>query len=106
MKVEASAMPVSSFTIQKVEEQAELRFYANVEEVIVPAADGKDAYTQYRYDEYIITRPWKDSLVSEVESNYDAWFRQAKAEDEMKNPPNVNQLRADIDYVMVMADLI
>ena len=106
MKVEASAMPVSSFTIQKVEEQAELRFYANVEEVIVPAADGKDAYTQYRYDEYIITRPWKDSLVSEVESNYDAWFRQAKAEDEMKNPPNVNQLRADIDYVMVMVDPI
>ena len=89
-----------------MEEQAELRFYANVEEVIVPAADGKDAYTQYRYDEYIITRPWKDSLVSEVESNYDAWFRQAKAADDRKNPPNVHQPRAATEYALVMADLI
>lgn len=87
-------------------EQAELRFYANVEEVTVPADDGKDAYTQYKYDEYIIMRPWRESLITEIESNYDAWFRQAKAEEEDKNPPDVNQLRADIDYVMVMSDLI
>ena len=106
MKVEASAMPVSSFSIQKVGEQAELRFYANVEEVLVPAEEGKEAYTQYRYDEYRIMRPWTESLESDVESNYDAWFKQAKAEEENNNPPDINQLRADVDYVMVMSDLI
>ena len=92
MRVTGSAMPTSSFVVERKNgNTAVIRFYDNVEQ----------DDTQWKYDEYVITRPYRDQLESDIESNFDAWLTQAKYEDEHRTPIDVYQLRADTDYLEV-----
>ena len=96
MTVTGSVMPASSFRVErKGESLAEIRFYSNIEEI----EEGDS--TSWKYDEYIITRPYRDGLENDIENNYDAWLRQAKAEDEYRTPIDEYQLRADVDYLEI-----
>ena len=96
MTVTGSVMPASSFRVErKGESLAEIRFYSNIEEI------AENDSTSWKYDEYIITRPYRDGLENDIENNYDAWLRQAKAEDEYRTPVDEYQLRADVDYLQI-----
>ena len=88
---------VSSFSVERIGSEAEIRFYANVEEFT-----DENGLTLYRYDEYIIRRPWRDKLADDIAANYDVWYRTAVAEEEAKTPVDAHQLRADVDFLQIM----
>ena len=88
---------VSSFSVERIGDVAVIRFYANVEEIT-----DENGLTLYRYDEYIIRRPWRDKLADDIAANYDVWFRTAVAEEEAKTPVDAHQLRADVDFLQIM----
>lgn len=96
MKVTGSSS-VSSFSVSRIGDTAEIRFHENAEEIV--SAEGNGSYWQY--DEYILTRPWRPGLESDIEANYTAWLEQAKAEEEARTPVDEWQLRADVDFLQI-----
>lgn len=78
----------------------------NIEPCSWTAKDG--VINGYSYDEYqyVITQ-YSDleSMKADIEANFTAFFNAAKAEAIVNNPPNIEQLRADVDFIMAMEGL-
>ena len=100
MTVIGSTMPTSSFRIERHGDEAEIRFYCNIEDI------SSDGNSFWKYDEYIIERNYRDTLADDIENNYEYWLNAAKLEDEMRTPVDMYQLRADVDYQGVMLQVM
>lgn len=102
MKVNGSISPASSFTVVNDGGTAIISFYENAVQKI--SDDGND--TSWEWDEYTITRPYRETLEADIEANYNVWLLAAKAEDERRTPVDEYQLRADVDYQAVMLEVM
>lgn len=99
MKVNGSTAPSAAFNVERNGASAIIKFYENVQEVVTEES------VSYSWDEYRLERVWYASLEADIENNYSTWFNQAKLLDEQSNPPDLQQLRADVDFVMVLEGL-
>lgn len=71
-------------------------------ENIVSAQDPDTGETVYTWDEYSLLRPYRDMLETDILAVKDVWFEAAKMEEERSNPVDQHQLRADVDYLMII----
>ena len=102
MKTRGTTAPAGAFAVEMLENGACLiRFFANAH-IITVAEGGGAERTEYEWDEYRLTRRYYGMISSDIEANYGAWLRQAKAEDEMRTAIDIYQLRADVDYMELM----
>lgn len=100
MKVNGNTAPSAAFTVEKIGDVALVRFYQNVEEVVT------EDNTTWTWDEYRLKRAYYEGLAADIEANYSTWLTAAKAEEEQKNPPDANQMRADLDYALIMIGVL
>ena len=56
----------------------------------------------WEYDEYRLELPNSGGLDVDVPAMMDVYLAAAKAKEEAKNPPSIEQIRADVDYIAVM----
>lgn len=87
----------NSFTIINKDGIADIVF----RDVITESAS--DEETVYTWDEYTIQRPWYPNLYKDIKANYSTWKNAAKREEERKTSVDEYQLRADVDYLLVIS---
>lgn len=74
------------------------RLYENAREYSVETDEGTD--TGWEYDEYHLRQKGlKESLETDIEGNYDVFLTAAKA---AEAPTEVERLRADTDFLLIM----
>ncbi len=66
---------------------------------------GDDGVTEYEYDVYQMPCRYYPLLGIDIAANKSAWLEQAKRLDEQRNPVDEYQMRADIDYLMITAQV-
>lgn len=98
MKVNGSMMPVTAFSVFNRNGIAEVQFYENVREVTAENSQDGSVSTSWDYDLYILNTPWRNKLEDDIEANYDTWLEAAKRAEEERNPEDIHQMRADIDF--------
>lgn len=87
----------TTFTVEKQPKHLGywlVRFYENAEPY---EAEG---YTGWKYDEYHLEMQERPNLREYVQNHYNELFQEAKG-----GPSEVEQLRADIDYILLMGGL-
>lgn len=106
MKVRSGSQPVASFLIEaKDNGLCEIRFYDNVQQVTVTGETGETERTEWEYDEYLMSFPYRNKLADDIAANYAAWLNTAKQEELYRQPADYVAMRADIDFIMAMEGL-
>lgn len=87
-----------AFEVVNRDGTAHIIFRENIHEISAPEPDS----TMYEWEEYRLERAWRNMLQTDILNNKAAWLSAAKAMDEKRNPPDISQMRADIDYLQIM----
>lgn len=106
MKTSGYVMPNASFSVIRLDDaMAQISFFEDVKEVPCNNDDRKED-TMWEYNQYLLIRPYYDMIETDISNNYQAWLECAKMQEEIDNPPDVPQLRADVDYQSVMLSVM
>ena len=92
------AQPEGNLSVINYGGIADIAFRTNIE---VSARDSDDNPTEWTWDEYHLHRPWRDMLETDIQASFDSWLESAKRQEEYDNPPDLTQMRADIDYLEI-----
>ena len=102
MKVTGNTAPTTNLKVQKYDnENSIIFFYENIESII-PTEDN-DA--TYQWDEYKLIRKSYPNLELDITNNYETWFSAAKEEELRSNPPDLWQMKADLDFLSIMTTI-
>lgn len=107
MKITSVVMPTVPFEISLPDENGmvAVRLRENVSSVDVPEQDGKEAHTEWSWDEYILIRSWRVNLAEDIENNLDAWMGYGREADRLAMKIDTYQLRADTDLLLILNGL-